>query len=66
MSHDIVIVREGEAYRLLHGHLRLASELGQHGKIDIDVPGEGKISIVRLRNDYAVQCNGKRLPLYRQ
>jgi hypothetical protein len=66
MSHDIVIVREGDGYRLLHGHLHLANELGLHGEIDVEVPGEGKISIVRVRNDYAVHRDGKRLPLYRQ
>lgn len=66
MNQDIVIVREGDGYRLLHGHLRLANELGQHGKIDIEVPGEGKISIVRMRNDYTVHRDGRRLPLYRQ
>jgi len=65
MSHDIVIVREDDGYRLLHGHLRLANELGQRDEVDVDVPGEGKIRIVRARSGYLVHCDGKRLPLYR-
>ncbi|RJF97245.1 hypothetical protein [Noviherbaspirillum saxi] len=66
MSPDIVIVREGDGYRLLHGHLRLANELGQSGAVDVEVRGEGRVSIVRHRSEYEVHRDGQRLPLYRQ
>lgn len=66
MNPDIVIVREGDGYRLLHGHLRLATELGRTGEVDVDVRGEGKIKIVRVRDELQVRHEGQRLPLYRQ
>lgn len=66
MNPDIVIVREGDGYRLLHGHLRLATELGRTGEVDVDVRGEGRITIVRVLDDLQVCQEGRRLPLYRQ
>lgn len=66
MNPDIVIVREGDGYRLLHGHLRLATELGRTGEVDVDVRGEGRITIVRVHDDLQVCQDGRRLPLYRQ
>jgi hypothetical protein len=66
MSHDIVIVRDGDAYRLLHGHLRLATVLGQSEEVVVDVRGEGKVRIARARSEYYVGRDGQRLPLHRQ
>jgi hypothetical protein len=66
MNPDIVIVREGDGYRLLHGHLRLATELGRTGEVDVDVRGEGRIRIVRVQDELQVWRDGRRLPLYRQ
>ncbi|WP_194722536.1 hypothetical protein [Noviherbaspirillum malthae] len=66
MNPDIVIVREGDGYRLLHGHLRLATELGRTGEVDVDVRGEGRIRIVRVQDELQVCRDGRRLPLYRQ
>jgi hypothetical protein len=66
MSPDIVIVREGDGYRLLHGHLRLATALGQAGEVEVDVRGDGIVKIVRVRNNFEVRRDDKRLPLYRQ
>lgn len=65
MNSDIVIVREGEGYRLLHGHLRLATELGRAGEVDVDVRGEGKVKIIRVHGELQVRHDGQRLPLYR-
>ncbi|MEC4720641.1 hypothetical protein RY831_15865 [Noviherbaspirillum sp. CPCC 100848] len=66
MNPDIVIVKEGDGYRLLHGHLRLATELGRTGEVDVDVRGEGKITIVRVQDELHVRQEGQQLPLYRQ
>jgi len=66
MNPDIVIVREGDGYRLLHGHLRLATELGRTGEVDVDVQGGGRIRIVRVQNELQVCLDGRRLPFYRQ
>lgn len=72
MNPDIVIVKEGDGYRLLHGHLRLATELGRTGEVDVEVRGEGKITIVRVQDELQVRQQGQQgqqgqqLPLYRQ
>lgn len=66
MNPDIVVVKEGDGYRLLHGHLRLATELGRTGEVDVDVRGEGKITIVRVQDELHVRQEGQQLPLYRQ
>ena len=60
---DIVIVRDGDAYRLLHGHLRLANVLRESGEVCVDVQGEGHLKITRIRNQYLVGKDGRRLPL---
>jgi hypothetical protein len=65
MSPDIVIVREGEGYRLVHGHLRLATVLGASDQISIDVQGEGKVHVLKTRNEYFIGKDGQRLPLFR-
>lgn len=66
MSYDIVIVRDGDAYRLLHGHLRLATVLDQADEVLVNVPGEGRVRISRARNEYYVRGEAHRLPLHRQ
>lgn len=65
MSPDILIVREGDGYRLLHGHLRLASLLGTTNQVAVDVPGEGRVSIVKTRTGYVVGKDAHGLPLRR-
>jgi hypothetical protein len=65
MSPDILIVREGEAYRLLHGHLRLANVLRADGEIVVEVAGEGAVKVIRTSGDYLVGRGEQRLPLLR-
>lgn len=62
---DIVIVRDGDAYRLLHGHLRLANVLRAADEIEVDVQGEGPVKVRKTRNGYVVGTDTRRLPLYR-
>lgn len=62
---DIVIVRDGDGYRLLHGHLRLANVLRDAGEIEVEVRGEGTVKVTKTGNDYLVGRNGHRLPLQR-
>jgi hypothetical protein len=64
-STDIVIIRDGDAYRLLHGHLRLANVLRTSEEIDIDVRGEGRVRIMKTVGGYLVGKDGQRLPLRR-
>lgn len=64
MSPDIVIIRDGERYRLLHGHLRLANVLRLSNEASVEVRGEGSVQIVRARDQYIVRKDGRRLPLH--
>jgi hypothetical protein len=64
MSPDILIVREGDSYRLLHGHLRLANMLLQSEDVAVAVQGEGVVTIMKTRRGYVVGNDGQRLPLY--
>lgn len=63
-SSDIVITREGDCYRLLHGHLRLANILLRAEEVAVAVQGEGLVKITKTRKGYVVGCGGQRLPLY--
>lgn len=64
MNPDILIVRENDGYRLLHGHLRLASVLLAADEVAIEVKGEGKVKIAKTRNGYVVGNGPRWLPLY--
>jgi len=64
MSNDILIVREGDGYRLLHGHLRLTSALTLSDEVAVNVKGEGDVTIVRTLNGYSVGRRGGAMPLY--
>ena len=62
---EIVIIREGNCYRLLHGHLRLTSELSYIDEVSLPVKGEGEIPVIKTRGGYLVGKEGHRLPLLR-
>lgn len=64
ISPDILIVREGNCYRLLHGHLRLANILLQSEEVAVAVQGEGLVTILKTRNGYMAGNEGQHLPLY--
>jgi hypothetical protein len=49
----------------VHGHLRLATVLGASDQISIDVQGEGKVHVLKTRNEYFIGKDGQRLPLFR-
>lgn len=65
MSPDILIIRDGDGYRILHGHLHLATQLSMSGEVFVDVKDEGKVSIVKTRNGFLVGQDNQRLPLLR-
>jgi hypothetical protein len=51
---DIWIVRDGDTYRLLHGHLHLISALGRSGEVYVQVKNEGRLKVVRERDGFVV------------
>ncbi|HEX7648948.1 MAG TPA: hypothetical protein VF450_16220 [Noviherbaspirillum sp.] len=63
MSPDILIIREGNGYRVLHGHLHLASQLSLHKEIEVDVKNEGRIKIMRTSSGVMAGREGRQLPI---
>lgn len=60
---DIHIIRDGDAYRLLHGQLRLLSALGLQHEIFVEVRGEGRVRVVRTPCGYFGGPDWEALPL---
>lgn len=54
MTPEILIIREDNEYRILHGHLRLLNALQQQKETYADAVGEGRVRIVRTRQGIAV------------
>ena len=54
MDQDIVIVRDGDYYRVLHGYLHLTSEMGMSGEVLVEVRDEGVVKIVKDRGTFLV------------
>lgn len=63
MDPDILIVRDGDAYRLLHGHLHLVSELSRLDEVLVDVRDEGEVHIVKTGARFFAGKDNQRLPL---
>jgi hypothetical protein len=64
MQHDIIIVREGEGYRLLHGHLRLSNMLHRANPVCIEIKGEGSVKVMKTGAGYLAGKDVPRLPLH--
>jgi len=65
MYRDIVIVREGDGYRLLYGQLHLAAGLSRADAVEVDTDEDGTLRIVRAGGELLVEKGGSFLPLYR-
>ena len=63
MSPEILIARYGDGYRVLHGHLHLASLLNVSNEAMVDASGEGKVRVVKTRDGILIGEKNKRLPL---
>lgn len=54
MSPEILVVRNGESYRVLHGHLGLASVLRISNQAIVDSSGEEKVGVVKTTRAYSL------------
>jgi len=63
MSPDILIIREGDGYRLLHGHLHLVSELRMSNAVFVEIKDEGKVRIAWTGGGFFVGEGNRKLPL---
>ena len=50
MGPEILIARYGEGYRVLHGHLHLATLLDLSNEAIVHASGEGKVRVVKTRH----------------
>ena len=63
MSDDILIVRDGEVYRVLFGHLRLSSMLSESNETFVNVKGEGQAKVIKTNKGLLVHKDSHQLPL---
>lgn len=63
MDSDIILIREEKNYRVLYGRLRLTGDLSNADEICIDVKGEGKVKILKMRDGLFVKRKDCRLPV---
>jgi hypothetical protein len=67
MDADILLVRDGEGFRLLHGHLHLVSVLSMNEHAVADVKGEAGLALIRRTPDgLLVNKDSVQLPLFLQ
>jgi hypothetical protein len=59
MNPDIWIVRDGDMYRLLYGHLHLANELAKESAVIVDIGNEGPVRIVKTPAGFAVESDNR-------
>ncbi|MDB5823814.1 MAG: hypothetical protein JWR21_2518 [Herminiimonas sp.] len=62
---EILIVRENNGFRLLHGQLHLTSALCLAPSVKVEVSGEGEALAYWDRRAILVEKDGQKLPLYR-
>ncbi|WP_147375824.1 hypothetical protein [Noviherbaspirillum cavernae] len=67
MSSDILLVRDGDCFRILHGYLRLVAVLSMETEVAADIKGEhGRAMILRTADGLRVEKDSVRLPLLLQ
>ncbi|MGZ5883692.1 MAG: hypothetical protein ACXWJE_04945 [Burkholderiaceae bacterium] len=65
MSQDIVIVRDNNEYRLLHGHLHLINKLSKCSEIFIEIKDVGKVKVMKTAAGFMVNLGNQSFPLLR-
>jgi hypothetical protein len=63
MQPEILLVRQGDGYRILHGHLHLVNSLSQTGEALADASGEGKVKLFKTPSGIMIGNDNKNLPL---
>jgi len=63
METEIVIAREKDGYRVMHGHLRLTALMSENTEIILNVQGTGDVKVKRTPTGYAVYDGEVSLPI---
>ncbi|MDR3481140.1 MAG: hypothetical protein P4L91_10540 [Burkholderiaceae bacterium] len=63
MAPEILLVRQRDGYRVLHGHLHLASVMSTLGEAMVEASGEGKVKVSKTADGIVIGDQHRRLPL---
>lgn len=64
MSSDILLIRDGDGFRVLYGHLRLTTLLSESDEVFVDVKDEpGRAKVIRTPHGLRVAKDSRHLPL---
>ncbi|MBV8667031.1 MAG: hypothetical protein JO269_11165 [Burkholderiaceae bacterium] len=63
MYPDILLVRQSDGYRVLHGHLHLTSAMASSQEAFAHASGEGKVKVVKTAEGIFIGEQGRRVPL---
>jgi hypothetical protein len=63
MTPDILLVRDEDGYRILHGRLHLVIVMSTSDEVVVDASGEGKVKIIKTPNGPLIENEYMRLPL---
>lgn len=65
VDNEILIVREEDGYRVLHGHLHLTALMTENTEIILNVRGKGEVKVMRTAKGIFVHDGEISLPLLR-
>jgi hypothetical protein len=63
MSPEILLVRQIDGYRVLHGHLHLASLMSAANEAIVEASGEGKVKVVKTPDGMLIGAENRCFPL---
>lgn len=63
MNAEILLIRDNDGYRMLHGYLRLASLLSTANEAEVEASGEGRVKVVRTAEGILIEEGHRRVPL---
>jgi hypothetical protein len=63
MSPDVLVVRDDDRYRILHGHLHLVSEMSRTDELTVDASGEGNVKVVKTAEGIFISGENRHFPI---
>jgi len=63
MTPEILLVRNGNEYRVLHGYLHLASAISKSTELFAEASGEGQVKVTKTPYGIFIGNDNRRLPL---
>ena len=63
MNPEILLVRNDNGYRILHGHLHLATVMSTSNETIVDASGEGKVRVIKTPEGTLIENGQRRMPL---